>query len=61
MRLCGFIGCPADAIKDVKMFADYVSRIGCGYGAVRDCIEYLLRESREWDECVKRVYGFCGV
>ncbi len=57
MKLCGFIGCPADACREVKEIADYVSDIKGGYGAVRDIIEFLLRKSGEWDMTVSKVYG----
>ena len=26
MKLCGFVGCPADACEEVKAYADYVHR-----------------------------------
>lgn len=38
----GLIGCPADAAKEVKSVADYVSPYRGGEGAVRDYIEWLL-------------------
>ena len=37
----GLIGCPADAIKDIKQLADFVSVKNGGDGAVRDFIEWL--------------------
>jgi 3-deoxy-D-manno-octulosonate 8-phosphate phosphatase (KDO 8-P phosphatase) len=57
MRLCGFVGCPADACKEVKTLADYVSPINGGHGAVRDCIEHLLTEAGVWERCVEQIYG----
>jgi 3-deoxy-D-manno-octulosonate 8-phosphate phosphatase (KDO 8-P phosphatase) len=54
MELCGFVACPADAAREIKNIADYISPINGGHGAVRDCIEYLLRESGDWDRCVKK-------
>lgn len=38
----GFIGCPADAVNEVKAVAHYVSKYKGGDGAVRDIIEKLL-------------------
>jgi 3-deoxy-D-manno-octulosonate 8-phosphate phosphatase (KDO 8-P phosphatase) len=61
MRLCGFVSCPADACKEVKAIADYVSPLCGGHGAVRDSIEYLLTKSGCWSECVDKVYGTTGV
>ena len=37
----GLIGCPADAMDDVKAIASFVSERKGGYGAVRDFIEWL--------------------
>ncbi|MDR0644059.1 MAG: HAD hydrolase family protein [Treponema sp.] len=61
MRLCGFIGCPADACKEVKSIADYISPVSGGHGAVRDCIEHLLTESGQWTELIEKVYNSAGV
>ena len=57
MKLCGFIGCPADACLEIKIIANYVSSAKGGYGAVRDVIEHLLRESGEWEGAISSVYG----
>jgi len=57
MRLCGYIGCPADACQEVKAIADYVSGIKGGYGAARDVIEHYFREGELWEKLVKKAYG----
>jgi 3-deoxy-D-manno-octulosonate 8-phosphate phosphatase (KDO 8-P phosphatase) len=57
MRLCGFVGCPADSCKEVKAIAGYVSPFCGGHGAARDVIEYLLTKDGLWSGCVERVYG----
>lgn len=57
MKMCGFIGCPADAAIEVKEIADYVSPINGGHGAARDVIEHYLREQGVWSEAVNRAYG----
>lgn len=57
MKLCGFVGCPADACVEIKNIANYISKVNGGYGAVRDVIEHLLRESGEWDVAISNVYG----
>lgn len=41
----GLVGCPADAVKSVRVLADYVSRQNGGEGAVRDFIEWLVEQS----------------
>lgn len=56
MLLTGFVACPADANKEIKAMADYVSGINGGHGAVRDCIEYVLRERGEWERAIMQVY-----
>lgn len=57
MRLCGFVGCPADACDEVKEIADYVSGVKGGYGAVRDIVSHLLKVRGEWDKVISEVYG----
>lgn len=57
MNLCGFAGCPADACVEVKERADYVSTVKGGHGAVRDIIEYMLRDRGEWEQAVSKIYG----
>ncbi len=39
----GVIGCPYDAVEQVRTIADFTSRKKGGDGAVREFIEYLLR------------------
>jgi 3-deoxy-D-manno-octulosonate 8-phosphate phosphatase (KDO 8-P phosphatase) len=56
MKLCGFVGCPSDSAKEVKMLATYVSNVKGGSGAGRDCIEHLLTVEGEWDRCVNIAY-----
>lgn len=57
MKLCGFVGCPADACLEVRERADYISNIKGGYGAVRDIIEHMLRERGEWEKATAEIYG----
>ncbi len=57
MKLCGYIGCPADACQEVKEIADYVSDVKGGYGAARDVIEHYFRENGVWGELVTKAYG----
>jgi 3-deoxy-D-manno-octulosonate 8-phosphate phosphatase (KDO 8-P phosphatase) len=38
----GVIGCPADAVESVKMYADYIASHNGGDGAVRDFIEWVV-------------------
>lgn len=57
MKLCGFVGCPKDACMEVRQNADYVSDVEGGKGAVRDIIEYMLRERGQWEKATAQVYG----
>ncbi len=57
MELCGYIGCPADSCQEIKDIATYVSPVKGGYGAVRDCIEQLLRNEGSWTELVRKIYS----
>ena len=42
MRLCGLVGCPADAVREVRDLADFVSKRMGGEGAVREFIEWMI-------------------
>ncbi|MCD8058143.1 MAG: HAD hydrolase family protein [Bacteroides fragilis] len=57
MQLVGYTACPFDSCPEVKAHADYVSPVKGGYGAVRDIIEHILRESEEWDDAIAKAYG----
>lgn len=60
MKMCGYIGCPADACEEVKKISNYVSTMKGGSGAVRDVIEHYLREQDIWNVMVQRAYGETG-
>ena len=57
MSLAGFVGCPADSCREVKAVADYVGHVNGGFGAVRDVIEYILRERDEWKAALNKAYS----
>lgn len=38
----GVVGCPADAVSEVKKIADFISDNNGGYGAVRNFIEWIV-------------------
>lgn len=57
MSLAGFIGCPSDSCEEVKKRADYISSIPGGHGAVRDVIEFILKQTGEWEKAMSLVYG----
>ncbi len=41
----GLVGCPSDAADEIKAVADYVCKIRGGDGAVREFIEWLVRDA----------------
>ena len=44
MELCGIVGCPEDAVEEVKKISDFTSVHKGGQGAVRDFIEWIVGE-----------------
>ena len=48
MRQVGFAATVADAMDDVKPFADLVTKRSGGRGAVREICDFLLKESDRW-------------
>ena len=54
MRYVGFAVAVANAVDEVKECADYVTTRPGGSGAVREVIEYILKNSGRWHELMKR-------
>lgn len=48
MRKVGFAAAVADAVDDIKPYADLVTRRAGGRGAVREICDFLLKESGRW-------------
>lgn len=44
MQMCGISGCPADAVEEIRNVSDFISEKKGGDGAVRDFIEWLVKE-----------------
>ena len=57
MKFVGFGAAPADAVKEIKDIADYVSKEKGGHGAVREILEYIMSERNEWNNIIKDAYG----
>lgn len=55
MKLVGFSACPADACEEVRRCAHYVSPLNGGCGAVREIIEYVLKQSGEWERIIQKI------
>ena len=49
MEKVGLSCCPADAVSDVKMIANYISHKNGGHGCVREIIEQVLRVQEKWN------------
>lgn len=54
MRYVGFSIAVANAVDEVKEHADYTTKLPGGSGAVREAIEYILKNSGKWQELMKR-------
>jgi len=50
----GFGAAVANAVDEVKDIADYVTTRRGGDGAVREVIEYILKNTGKWQELVKK-------
>ena len=49
MKLCGFRGCPADSVAEIREICDYVSPYAGGHGAVRDICDSILKRAGKYD------------
>ncbi len=47
MRWVGIVGCPSDAVKEVKNVAHFISQYKGGNGAVREFTEWLIANMNE--------------
>ena len=50
----GFSAAVANAVDEVKQHADYVTTHRGGHGAVREVIEYILKNTDKWQQLMKR-------
>ncbi len=54
MRCVGFGVAVANASKETKQYADYITVRPGGNGAVREVVEYILKNTGKWNELMKR-------
>lgn len=54
MRYVGFGVAVANAVDEVKQYADYITTCAGGNGAVREAIEYILKNSGKWQELMEK-------
>lgn len=51
----GIVGCPSDAVKEIKLIADYVCKSKAGEGALREFVEWLVSEKETESELSNRI------
>ena len=54
MKCAGFSAAVANAVDEVKQGADYVTTAVGGSGAVREVIEYILKNTGKWQKLMER-------
>lgn len=54
IKYVGFGVAVANAVDEIKQHADYVTTRPGGSGAVREVIEYILKNTGKWQELMKR-------
>jgi len=54
IRYVGFGVAVANAVDEVKQYADYVTTRAGGSGAVREVIEYILKSTGRWQQLMNR-------
>ena len=57
LRRAGFSAAPADAAPEVRAAVRWVSASGGGRGAVRECVEHVLRAQGLWRDAVGDYLG----
>lgn len=56
MEYVGAAACPADAAEEIKAASQFVAHCGGGQGAVRACIETILRRGNKWESQARKIY-----
>lgn len=46
MKICGYVGCPADAEDDIKPFVDYICQARSGEGVIREFVKRIISLNR---------------
>lgn len=57
MAVCGFAVSVANGREEVKTAAHYITRESGGNGAVREVIEFILKQQGKWHSIVSTYYG----
>ena len=53
LERAGFAVAPANAVPEVRAIADVVTRAAGGAGAVRECVEVILRAQGRWRDAIR--------
>lgn len=53
LERAGLAVAPANAVAEVRAMVDVVTRASGGFGAVRECVELILRAQGVWDRTVR--------
>lgn len=56
MKLTGYVACPSDSCREILETANYISPLKGGQGVVRDVVEQILRERKEWTNIISEIY-----
>ncbi|MCK5225928.1 MAG: HAD hydrolase family protein [Planctomycetes bacterium] len=54
IKYVGFGAAVANAVDEVKQYADYVTKNNGGSGAVREVIELILKSTGQWQQLLKK-------
>lgn len=54
IRVVGFGVAVANAVDEVKQYADYVTEKSGGCGAVREVVEYILKKTGRWNRLLEK-------
>ena len=52
LQLVGLPMAPNNAVLEVKSIAKFISTVNGGHGAVREAVEYILKNQGLWDSVV---------
>ncbi len=47
LKKVGLAFCVGDAIDDIKVISDVICKSNGGYGAIREMIEYILKNDKQ--------------
>ena len=57
MARCGLAVAVGDAVPELDAVADLRTRAEGGHGAIREAVEFLLKEQGKWSKLMERYFG----